>query len=77
MPTTKSLLSQSVSDKKQGEVLGLDESLRSASNAIMPVVFGAIYGAIAYRSFWIMAAIIVLILVIFYFSKSRALLQKR
>jgi len=76
-PTIRSLLSQSVSNKKQGEVLGLDESLRSASMATMPIVFGALYGAITYRSFYIITAVVVFMMLLFYFSKSRRKLQER
>ena len=71
IPTSKSLVSKSVRAEKQGEVLGLDESLKSASNAIIPLVMGVVYGSITYRSFYLLTAVAVALFLIFFFSKSR------
>lgn len=57
LPTSKSLLSAAVSEKNQGEVMGIDESLRSASNAVIPIGMGALYGAVSFKSFYLLAAI--------------------
>lgn len=57
MTTGKALVAKSVRPEKQGEVQGIDESLRSAARAVMPIAMGAIYGAYAYRSFYVLSIV--------------------
>ncbi len=55
LPTGKSLVSRAVEPEQQGEMQGVDESLRSATRAVMPVIVGALYGIYAYRTFHMLA----------------------
>jgi MFS transporter, DHA1 family, tetracycline resistance protein len=59
MPTFKALLSEAVSDDKQGEVMGLDESIMALMASISPTLTGALYGVFGGLVFWLMALIIV------------------
>ncbi len=67
LPTGKSLVAKSVRHEKQGEVQGIDESLRSASRAIMPLIMGAIYGVYAYKSFYILSVLAIFVVLAFVF----------
>lgn len=42
-PAIKSLLSAAVTDKQQGEIMGLDESLSALASAVAPLVAGVTY----------------------------------
>jgi|GEM_PF-84438 MFS transporter, DHA1 family, tetracycline resistance protein len=42
-PTIKTILSLEASDREQGEVLGLDESIQSIAQAVMPFVSATLY----------------------------------
>lgn len=65
LPTGRSLVAQAVRPERQGEVQGIDESLRAASRAVMPIIMGAIYGIYAYKSFYLLAIIAFLVLVLY------------
>jgi len=58
MPTFKSLLSKSVDDTQQGEIMGIDESLISASSAISPLIATWMYASIGKYVFVIQAVIL-------------------
>lgn len=70
LPTGKSLVSQAVRQERQGEVQGIDESLSSASRAVMPIVMGAIYGTYAFRGFYLLSVIAFSIVAIYVFIGS-------
>jgi len=55
IPTVKTFLSQKTSDKDQGEILGLDESLRGLSQAIMPTIGTILYTAVGYTYFGLLS----------------------
>lgn len=59
-PTIKSLLSKSASPKRQGEISGLDESIKSLMAVFAPIFAGFLYIKIGYISFWIFAGILLL-----------------
>jgi hypothetical protein len=51
VPTMKAVVSNETPNEKQGEVLGLFESINSLMFGIMPIVATAIYSGIASLSF--------------------------
>ena len=57
MPVFNSLISQHADQSKQGEIMGISESIQSLSNAILPVISAAIYGVIAYKLYILLAFI--------------------
>jgi len=57
MPVFNSLISQHADQSKQGEIMGISESIQSISNAIIPVISATIYGFIGYNLYLILALI--------------------
>jgi MFS family permease len=66
MATFKSLIIQSVSGKKRGEIMGIEESLVALVQAIVPVIAGLIYAAIGIMSFSVFALLNVCVFVVIY-----------
>jgi MFS family permease len=56
-PVFNSLISQHADEDKQGEIMGISESIQSISNAIFPVIATAIYGFIGYNIYFFLALI--------------------
>jgi DHA1 family tetracycline resistance protein-like MFS transporter len=56
-PVFNSLISQHADENKQGEIMGISESIQSISNAIFPVIATAIYGFIGYNIYFFLALI--------------------
>lgn len=65
LPSFKGLLSNLVSPAKQGEIMGLDESLMAGGSAIAPLISGYLYSLYAYKSFYIYSVIGVVLLMFF------------
>lgn len=57
MPVFNSLISQHAEQDKQGEIMGISESIQSLSNAIFPVISAAIYGLITYNLYLLLALV--------------------
>ena len=57
-PTIKSLLSKSVSHKRQGEISGLDESIKSMMAVFAPIFAGILYIQIGKITFWLFSGIL-------------------
>ena len=56
-PVFNSLISQHADEDKQGEIMGISESIQSISNAIFHVIATAIYGFIGYNIYFFLALI--------------------
>ena len=56
-PVFNSLISQHADEDKQGEIMGISESIQSISNAIFPVIAAAIYGFIGFSIYFFLALI--------------------
>ncbi len=56
-PTFNALITIHANPKKQGEILGISESINSLATAIFPVLAAALYGIIGYRLYYIIAAL--------------------
>lgn len=56
-PVFNSLISQHADQDKQGEIMGISESIQSISNAIFPVISAAIYGFIGYNLYILLALV--------------------
>ena len=56
-PVFNSLISQHADEDKQGDIMGISESIQSISNAIFPVIATAIYGFIGYNIYFFLALI--------------------
>lgn len=69
MPTFKSLLSKSVDEKKQGEIMGIDESMFAAASAISPIVATSVYAAIGKYTFIFQGGILFIALLLFQLKK--------
>lgn len=67
--TQMSLLTKSVDDKNQGRVAGLNESIRSGTNGVAPLVAGAIYAFSPSVNFMLMSIIVLIPFLIFSNSK--------
>lgn len=60
MPVFNSLISQHAEQSKQGEIMGISESIQSISNALIPVISATIYGFIGFNLYLFLALIPVL-----------------
>lgn len=58
VPTFKSLLVHSVSDRKQGLATGIDEALIAFGNSVSPILAGLLYASIEVFSFWVFGLIL-------------------
>mgnify|MGYP000663403339 CR=1 FL=1 len=56
-PVFNSLISQHADQDKQGEIMGISESIQSISNAIFPVISAAIYGFIGFNLYLLLALV--------------------
>ncbi len=64
-PTFRSLLANSVDAKKQGEIMGIDESFLAASSSIAPICAAYVYEYIGQWAFGVFAVILLIPLIIF------------
>lgn len=73
-PTFNALISIHANPQKQGEIMGISESINSLSMALFPVLSATIYGFISFKLYYIIAAmpLVALIIAIFYWKKSVA-----
>ena len=55
MPVFNSLISQHADKDKQGELMGISESISSLSNAIFPIFGAGLYGIISYNIYYLIA----------------------
>lgn len=69
MPTYKSLISNSVDSKNQGEIMGIDESLLAAMSAISPIIATILYSYIKSYVFGLQAIILILAVLFFIIRK--------
>lgn len=69
MPTFKSLISKSVDRKKQGEIMGIDESLFAISAAISPLLATWMYSVIGKYTFAVQAVILLATVIVFEYKK--------
>jgi len=69
MPTFKSLISKSVDESKQGEIMGIDESYFSASSAISPLIATWLYAVVGKYVFLIQSVILVISISFFWVKK--------
>lgn len=71
MATFKGLIIQSVSERKRGEVMGVEESLVSLVQAVIPIMAGLIYAAISIMSFaWFALLNVAVFVVVYRYSQS-------
>ncbi len=63
-PTFNGLIAQHANPQRQGEVMGISESINSLSLALFPVLGAAIYGAIGFHMYYFMAILPLIGLVI-------------
>ncbi len=59
-PTFRSLLSQSVDKKQQGQVSGVDEAILAGMNGIAPLIATALYGIISVGAFGIISVAMII-----------------
>lgn len=76
-PNFKSIFANSVSDSKQGAIIGIDESLFALGNAITPMVAGAIFAAQGPSAFAVFGVLLLLPIGYFYITKGSVLPVKR
>ena len=69
MPTFKSLLSKSVDKRKQGEIMGIDESLFAISAAVSPLLATWMYSFIGKYTFAVQAVILLSTVIVFEYKK--------
>jgi len=69
MPTFKSLISKSVDRKKQGEIMGIDESLFAISAAISPLLATWVYSVIGKYTFAVQAIVLLATVIVFEYKK--------
>jgi hypothetical protein len=60
MPAFKSVLTQNVSEQKQGKITGLDESMLAFGNGTMPLVAGSIFEVISRGVFLVFAFVLII-----------------
>jgi fucose permease len=70
-PTFNALITIHANPQKQGEILGISESINSLATAVFPVLAAALYGMIGFTVYYLIAALplIALILAIGSFRK--------
>jgi MFS family permease len=57
MPTFNALIAIHANQEKQGEVMGISESLNALAMALFPVIAATIYGLIGYHVYYFMSAL--------------------
>lgn len=75
MPTFKTLFSKSVSERKQGKIIGIDESLLSFGNSVAPILSGFIYVFLYRNIFFLFALLLAVPFLILYFRDGKVLLE--
>ncbi len=70
-PPFKTMLSESVSEKQQGRVTGINESILAASNGVGPMLGSFLYGAIYLLSFPLLAGVILIPYLLWGLEKGR------
>lgn len=68
-PTFKTILSKQVSEEKQGEIMGIDESLVSATSSVAPLIATTLYANIGNYVFLIQGVSLLVMLIIYYKRK--------
>jgi MFS family permease len=63
-PTFNALITINANPKKQGEILGISESINSLATAVFPVLAAALYGIIGFQLYYIIAALPIIALVL-------------
>lgn len=63
-PTFNALITINANPKKQGEILGISESINSLATAVFPVLAAALYGIIGFQLYYIIAALPIVALVL-------------
>lgn len=76
MPTFKSLISKGVDASRQGEVMGLDEALMSATGIFGPLVAGYLFSTISYNIFYILSALSIVAVGILTLNNQKHLFEK-
>lgn len=71
-PTFNSVIAQQANPQKQGETMGISDSLHSFAMATFPLISAALYGAIGYHAYWVYAAFPLTAVILAIISKSRA-----
>ncbi|MFK8037317.1 MAG: MFS transporter [Crocinitomicaceae bacterium] len=56
-PTFNGLIAQHANPKRQGEVMGISESINSLALAVFPVIGAALYGTIGFNLYYFMAVL--------------------
>jgi DHA1 family tetracycline resistance protein-like MFS transporter len=74
-PSFNSLISTHADPKKQGEIMGISESINSFAMAVFPVIAAALYGVFGYQIYYFIAAL-PLVALIMAFSKYRVILDE-
>lgn len=74
IPTFKSLLSEHVEHDKQGEIMGLDESLVSATSVVAPLISTWLYQDLG-PSVFVLQGILLLLVLFIYFKRKGWLLR--
>jgi len=69
MPTFKALLSKSVKEDEQGEIMGVDESMFAASSALSPILATAVYASIGKYTFLVQGVILAVAIGLFLYKK--------
>ncbi len=65
MPTFKSMISKSVDRRKQGEIMGIDESLFAISAAVSPLLATGMYSLIGKYTFAVQAVVLLATVIVF------------
>ncbi len=71
MPTFKTMLTGAVSEKEQGRVTGVDESIMAGSNGLAPMFGGFLYGGLSLGAFPIFASILLIPYLLWGFDKRK------
>ncbi|MFN4149870.1 MAG: MFS transporter [Candidatus Sericytochromatia bacterium] len=66
MPSFKSMISNSVDRTKQGEIMGIEESMAAATSALGPMIAGWFYTHIHSQAFILIAGLVLISLLIVY-----------
>jgi DHA1 family tetracycline resistance protein-like MFS transporter len=74
IPTFKSLLSEHVEHDKQGEIMGLDESLVSATSVVAPLISTWLYQDLG-PSVFVLQGLLLLLVLFIYFKRKGWLLR--
>ena len=71
LPTFNSLIAIHANPEKQGEIMGISDSLNSFAMALFPVVAASIYGVIMYKVYFFITALPLAALLIALFMRKR------